>query len=137
MIKLERFAISRRPYAINPDSLRITSERGNCFSQVCVDAVWFRRRNGRTVAVFGVLRVLRDLRNGRMPCNAEEFLAAHTDGRYGGRAIARWDGSNFWAPRIPHDDAQKHQLFLAEMLDNYPAIPAGYTGWYVFEQAGR
>lgn len=92
---------------------------------------WFRRRSGITVACLGRLW---DYQDGR-PGNAEQFLANHRDGRYGGSAIARWDGANLWAPEMRKAKQDQCYELLEPMLVNFPAVPPGYDGWWTFSPA--
>ena len=125
--------MSHRPYAVNPGSLRVRTETrqdGTEYFYGAIEAAWFRRRSGFTVACLGRLWDYQDER----PSNAEQFLANHRDGRYGGSAIARWDGSNLWAPEMRK--AKQDQCFelLEPMLANFPAVPPGYDGWWTFKE---
>lgn len=63
----------------------------------------------------------------------DDFLQNESDGRYGGRTLARWDGSNLWAPEMSKDKADECFEFLKPMLDNYPEIPGGFDGWWKYE----
>lgn len=123
MIRAEKFRVSRPLYAVDLDSYRLT-ETGRSD----INAAWFRRRKGVTVACVG--RVWNYLQP--RPQTAQEFLAAHDDNRYGGDCLARWDGSNLWCLA---DEAQRREYFrvLLPMLDAYPAVPLGFDGWWGFE----
>lgn len=127
MIREDRFLISRNPYAIDLNSLRVTEPGSHGSVWAEVDAVWFRRRRGVTVACTGTLRDLQDT----TPTSSHAFLAAHDDGRYGGRCHARWDGSRYWGAQEPFRMALDLEL-LEPMLAAYPAIPDGYDGWWRF-----
>ncbi len=129
MIREGRFLISRKPYAVDLNSLHVT-ELGEGYFTAKVDAIWFRRRRGQTGAVYGELWDHQT----PQPTSAHEFLYRHDDGRYGGRALARWDGSTLWAPETPYEVAQQRQKTLAEALIRYPALPAGCDGWWTFQQ---
>lgn len=123
MIHEDRFVLSRRPYAVKLDSLRSDEHH---FARM--DAVWFRRRNGVTYACAGTLW---DLQR-PVPRDAADFLARHDDGRYGGEAEARWDGKTLWAPEKSEDQRADYLAVLRPMLDNYPACPDGFDGWWRF-----
>jgi hypothetical protein len=132
VIKVSEFRITDRPYAVWPGSYRLADGSGAGE----VDAVWFRRRrvghNGpvRTVACAGVLRDYQQL--GQETVAA--FLAAYTDGRYGGDCKARWDGTSLWC--LADEAARAAYLsVLRSMLAAYPGVPPGYDGWYVFERS--
>jgi hypothetical protein len=123
VIRLDEFKLSKRPYAVNMGSLTV-NEHGRSH----VDAVWFRRRSGLTVACAGTLWDYQDER----PADAVAFLIAHDDGRYGGNAVARWDRSNLWAPQMPIERAHEYLAVLRPMLAQFPAIPEGWDGWWTF-----
>lgn len=132
MIREDKFLISRRPYAVDLGSLRLQHEpaKGNSheFWRGSIDAVWFRRRAGLTVACIGSLWDYQDVE----PADGEAFLRAHKDGRYGGSAAGRWDGSGYWGHQVTLDEQEAHLAILRPMLENYPAIPPGYDGWWRF-----
>lgn len=127
MIRETRFVLSHRPYAVDLGSLRVR-EIGEGYTTATVDAVWFRRRRGETVSVFG------HLWDHQSPpaVSAHEFLDRLDDGRYGGRALARWDGETLWAPETPFDVARQRQIMLQAALDEFPQVPAGFDGWWTF-----
>lgn len=129
MIREDRFLLSRRPYAVDLESLQVR-EIGEGYTTSTVTAIWFRRRRGETVAVYGHLW---DHQN-PPSLSAHEFLARHDDGRYGGRALARWDGSTLWAPETPYEVASLRHAVLLRALTNYPEVPDGYNGWWTFHQ---
>ncbi|WP_035796423.1 hypothetical protein [Kitasatospora mediocidica] len=128
MIREDRFLISRRPYAVDLNSLRVTEH------MVTLGAVWFRRRNGATVACIGHLW---DIQH-PAPADAAEFLRRHDDGRYGGTCFGRWDGERYWGAGERYWRAQEpdviaqHLDLLLPMLANYPEIPASFDGWWRF-----
>lgn len=130
MIREDRFLISRKPYAVDLDSLHVT-EIVEGHTTATVNAVWFRRRRGETVAVYGELW---DHQN-PPSLSAREFLARHDDGRYGGHAMARWDGSTLWAPETSFEVALQRQVVLQRALSAYPEVPEGYDGWWTFRAA--
>jgi hypothetical protein len=120
---VQKFAVSRPLYAVDLESYRL-SEQGGSY----INAVWFRRRKGVTAACAGQLwNYIRP-----RPQTAAEFLAEHTDNRYGGDCMARWDGSNCWSTV---DEAQRAEFLrvLKPMLEAYPAVPEGFDGWWGFE----
>ena len=127
MIREDRFVISHLPYAVKPDSLTVIDVGG--IYRVTIGAVWYRRRKGVTVACIGHLWDHQRTE----PADADEFLERHDDGRYGGNCEGRWDGSKYWGAQDP-DEINSHLKLLRPMLANYPEIPAGYVGWYVFER---
>lgn len=129
MIRENRFLISKRPYAVDLGSLRITERQGqrNPYYEGRIGAVWFRRAKGVTYACVGTLWDFQDQR----PADAVAFLKAHTDGRYGGDCKGRWDGTRYWGAQEP-EIAARHLALLRPMLDAYPAIPDGWNGWWRF-----
>lgn len=132
MIREARFLISRRPYAVDLSSLRGTVNltpqgRRPSYYEGRVDAVWFRRKQGVTVACIGTLWDLQD----DEPADAVEFLARHDDGRYGGDCRGRWDGTSYWG-NVPLTVQEQHLEILRPMLAGYPAIPGGFDGWWRF-----
>lgn len=135
MIREDRFLVSRKPYAVDLTSLRgsrtdTPQGRNPYYFDGRIDAVWFRRRRGVTVACIGELW---DLQHPE-PADARTFLEQHTDGRYGGTTCGRWDGNGYWGAERP-EVQEKHLAILRPMLANYPAIPPGYDGWWTFQTA--
>lgn len=132
MIREDRFLVSRRPYAVDLSSLRggmqtTSPAPGRTYYQGRINAVWFRRRKGVTVACVGTLWDFQD----SAPADAAEFLTRHTDGRYGGDCEGRWDGERYWGAQEPAE-IERHLALLRPMLANYPDIPAGWNGWWRF-----
>lgn len=135
MIRDDRFLISRRPYAIDLSSLQVGEPTESGHYWAMVNAVWFRRhskgygddRRILTVACIGTLRNLQDDK----PTDARAFLAAYTDGRYGGDCQGRWDGTSYWG-NVTLAEQECHLAILRPMLANYPSIPPGYDGWWRF-----
>ncbi|KIF66239.1 hypothetical protein HY68_36630 [Streptomyces sp. AcH 505] len=130
MIREDRFLISRRPYAIDLGSLRTAKKDrrdGSSFYFGRINAVWFRRKQGVTVACVGTLWDFQDTE----PADGTEFVTRHDDGRYGGDCDGRWDGENYWGAQ-KLDVIEAHLAVLRPMLANYPAIPDGYNGWWKF-----
>ncbi|MGW0904965.1 hypothetical protein [Streptomyces sp. NPDC002853] len=133
MIREDKFLISRKPYAVDLNSLRTqehTRQDGSHYYSGRVNAVWFRRRQGVTVACVGTLWDFQDQR----PVTGRQFLQQHDDGRYGGDCIGRWDGESYWG-NVPLTVQEQHLAILRPMLANYPAIPDGYDGWWTFQPA--
>lgn len=130
MIRDTTFRISQRPYAVDLASLRGSlrpRQNGSDYFDGRIDAVWFRRRKGATVACIGTLWDLQDDR----PADAAAFLRAHEDGRYGGNCDGRWDGASYWG-NVTLAEQERHLAILRPMLDGYPALPAGWDGWWRF-----
>lgn len=126
MIRTERFRLSDRPYAVDLSSLTV-----NTYGCHQVDAMWFRRRRGVTVACAGDLHT--GLYGEPAPVDARDFLTRYTDGRHGGHAAARWDGNNLWAPEMSKDEQDRYYELLKPMLDAYPEVPYGFDGWWTFQ----
>lgn len=117
LVKLDKFTPSKRPYAIDLSS----AKRG--YSSLYVDCIWAGRKNGRTTASFGTLNAYR--------VETVEELIEKIDMRYGGCSFAKWDGDTLITPS---GVTQKLHSQYVEMLDaalnNFPAVPDGYEGWY-------
>lgn len=131
MIKMEKFLISKGPYAVDLGSLALKESRrddGTSFWRATVNAVWFRRRRGVTVACIGYLWNYQN----EKPVDALAFLKAHDDGRYGGTTLGRWDGAGFWGDGVSLEEQEEYLAILRPMLENYPAVPAGFDGWWRF-----
>ena len=132
MIREDRFLISKRLYAVDLDVLKThpnVRQDGSFFYGATVNAVWFRRRRGVTVAVIGTLWDYQEVE----PASVVAFLAAHTDGRYGGSWTARWDGRSYVSENPASPEAMaEHLALLRPMLESFPAIPSGYDGWWRF-----
>jgi hypothetical protein len=135
MIRETRFLISRKPYAVDLTSLRIQEHTrprqhgGGCYYSGRIDAVWFRRRKGETVACIGTLWDFQDDK----PADGREFLERHADGRYGGDCDGRWDGESYWG-NVTLAEQERHLAILCPMLANYPAAPEGFDGWWTFQE---
>lgn len=142
MRREDRFVMSHKPYAVDLSSLdieRCTGYQGREYFRGVIQAVWFRRRrrggfgpNGAvvTVACVGTLWDSQDA----LPRNGREFLGCHDDGRYGGHCTGRWDGTGYWGAEEP-DVRDGHLALLRPMLDNFPAVPDGFDGWWTFRDA--
>lgn len=136
MFKIDKFLISKSLYAIRMDSLEVELRpcpegfNGIDIWHWTMDAVWFRRRKGTTVACTGQLWNYQETE----PASAAEALAAATDGRHGADCKARWDGHSIWVlpPQAP-DDSDRFTALLRPMLDRYPEIPSGFDGWWKYE----
>jgi hypothetical protein len=131
MIKLERFLISKRPYAASlaepPHTKLHRRVDASVYWYASVQAVWFRRRDGRTMACVGRLWDFQD----EKPKTVEQFLERHDDGRYGGSTEGRWDGVGYWGSELPGIRAE-HLELLEPMLEHFPEVPPGFDGWWTF-----
>jgi len=135
---MDKFLISKRPYAVDLDSFRsewheitwggeppANAPKGTWRNTI--QAVWFRRRHGVTVACIGYL-----WNSGReQTTRALDMLRDHTDGRYGGTAEGRWDGDGYWGD-VSLAEQEQHLAILRPMLAAFPAVPPGYDGWWTF-----
>ncbi|MGK3107936.1 hypothetical protein [Streptomyces sp. WAC05858] len=129
MIREDKFLISRRPYAVDLNSLcRLERDPDKTWAWYMVDAVWFRGRKSDPVACIGTLRTIID---DPAPADARAFLERYTDGRYGGDCHGRWDGKSYWG-NVTLEQQERHLAVLRPMLANYPNLPAGYDGWWRF-----
>jgi hypothetical protein len=134
VIREDRFLISKRPYAVDLSTLKADQQQRDdrVFLRGSVKAVWYRRKGNVTRACVGkldlwshYLRELVDLSDPRA------VLRADLDGRYGGDCEGRWDGENYWGAQKPAE-IEWHLALLEPMLANYPALPAGWDGWWRF-----
>ncbi|MGW3427983.1 hypothetical protein ACWDHW_08500 [Streptomyces melanosporofaciens] len=134
MIREDKFLISRRPYAVDLDTVTGRQVGGIdrvSFSGAC-NAVWFRRRRGVTVACLGTLKLWSHYLS--EPLNLDDptaILSADLDGRYGGDTEGRWDGESYWG-NVTLEQQEQHLAVLRPMLAAYPALPDGYDGWWRF-----
>jgi hypothetical protein len=131
-----RFLISRKPYAVDLSTLTASQwERGDQVGlSGSVDALWFRRRKGVTVACIGSLKLWSHNLPDRVDLLDEHaVLSADLDGRYGGDCHGRWDGTGYWGAENP-DVQEQHLQILRLMLAKYPALPPGYDGWWTFQE---
>lgn len=135
MIREEKFIQGHAPYAVSLDSFWVHEpDRDHGYAWAGVTAVWFRRRRAgytgplRTVACAGELREILS----PPPADVKDFLARYTDGRYGGRAAARWDGRSLWAPEMGEEERAAYKALLVPMLASFPAAPPLFESWYTF-----
>ena len=135
MIREDRFLISRKPFAVDLASLRTvehTRQDGSHYYSGRIDAAWYRRRKGITVACIGTLWDFQD----EQPTDGRQFLEQHDDGRHGGDCSGRWDGDSYWG-NVTLDTQRQHLHVLRPMLANYPSLPPGYDGWWTFQGGAR
>lgn len=133
MIREDKFLISRAPYAVNLDSLKVTEytrDNASIYYGATIEAVWFRRKAGVLTSHLGTIW---DYQNER-PADAADFLRSNEDGRYGGNCVARWDGESFWG-NVSLEAQTRYLEVLRPMLENYPAAPPGFDGWWTFKAA--
>jgi hypothetical protein len=134
MIRDDRFLISRKPFAIDlaTVTLEATERDGIYWLSGSCQAVWYRRKDGVTRACLGHLGLWAQwLHEAPDLSGPEAMLGSGLDSRYGGDCHGRWDGTGYWGAEDLEAQAQ-HLAVLRPMLANYPAIPAGYSGWWRF-----
>jgi hypothetical protein len=139
VIREDRFLISRKPFAI--DLATVTGsqhERGDLIAfSGTANALWFRRQSGVTRACLGSLKLWSHYLPRRLDLDdPQDVLSADLDGRYGGDCEGRWDGERYWGAQEP-DVQEQHLAILRLMLAKYPALPAGYDGWWTFQGGTR
>lgn len=135
MIREEKFLISHAPYAVDLDSLEVQEYQrpdGATRYRQEVTAVWFRRKSGVLTSHLGTLWNY----TSDKPADAAAFLQAHTDGRYGGHCISRWDGESFWG-NVKLLEQMKQMDILLPMLEDFPQVPRGFDGWWTFKAGGQ
>ena len=94
MIRIEKFVLSKRPYAVDLSSLQVL-ERGTDYEGrgvwwIGLAAVWFRGPKANPKACIGRLHAY--LR-GAAPADAVQALHRMDDGRYGGDCQGRASSS--------------------------------------------
>jgi len=135
MIRETKFLISRKPFAIDLTTVTGSQHpRGDLHTfRGYANAVWYRRQNGTTRACLGTLKLWSHYLPEPLDLDdPRAILSADLDGRYGGDCDGRWDGERYWGAQEPHMQAL-HLTVLEPMLATFPAIPAGYDGWWTFQ----
>lgn len=139
MIRETRFLISRKPFAVDLNTLTGSQHpRGDrhAFSGTA-NALWFRRQNGVTRACLGTLKLWSHYLPEPLDLDdPHAILSADLDGRYGGDCDGRWDGERYWGAQEP-DVIEEHLAVLRPMLNRYPALPPGHDGWWTFQEAKK
>jgi hypothetical protein len=128
MRREEGFVHSHRPYAVDLSTLSVSTLDGGRSVRSTVRAVWFRGTVNAPVACTGKLWNIERT----APSTAEQFLARHTDGRYGGECESRWTGESFWTVLGDPEESAADLAFLRTALAEYPALPDGCDGWWTF-----
>lgn len=132
MIKSEKFSISKKHYAFDPNSISVGD--GPLYSQasietqpdlaevrwISVQCFYYKKKDDKIMACFGRVRWL-----ARPPFTYERFI----EGKYEGDPYAQWDGTNFIGTSV-YADIVDFVKELDPILKSYPAIPDGYDGWY-------
>ena len=147
MLIFSPFLASKKVYALDPQGITFVERKnvdsaGTAYTMRSyqIPAVWFSRRsNGRKAAFFGVLwdsERTNDADGVPAVWDLDAFIANCDTGHYGGTPFGCWDGqAAWWGDAAYSNDYAKQQEklpFLQEMLEAYPAIPAGYEGWFKF-----
>lgn len=145
MRKLDKFQVSKAPYAIRhdtylvrekwatytqPDGSRARREGDTPYYTMTVEAVWFRRKSGILTAHYGHLR---DSSRDR-PADLLDWIENDWDGRYGGNCVARYQADGLWAPGATWQEMKQYEGVLRQMLDNFPESPVGYDGWWTYKR---
>lgn len=134
MIRREKFVMAHKPYAIDLTTVSgAQKERdGRFFFRGSCRAVWFRRKDRVTRACLGSLHLWAHYLTDRVDMSSPEaVLSADLDGRYGGQMEGRWDGSRYFGAQEPRL-IQRDLEILSPMLENFPQVPEGFSGWWSF-----
>lgn len=134
MRRIEKFKFSQLPYAVDLGSLNAEKKEGRDgpWWDCSITAVWFRRRGkGSSRVTVACIGKLWGSHRHEEPADAVDFLTHQTDGRYGGSCAARWDGIHYWGEERL-DLMQQYLAVLRPMLDQFPAVPPGFDGWWTF-----
>jgi hypothetical protein len=124
----DKFVLSHKQFAIDPESFRTDEHHGSQYAYV--NAIWFKRKNGLLTAHRGRLWDYFGGRSG-LVADLPDFLARIGTQRYGGNFEARYDGVNYRGTENVKDMLQDIEL-LGAALDAHPNVPGGYDGWWVF-----
>jgi hypothetical protein len=134
MIRETRFRISRKPYAIdlNTVTLTATEHDGRYWLTGTCQAVWYRRKAGITRACIGKLDLWAQWLSEEPDLSSPAAMLGNAlDGGYGGDPAGRWDGTGYWGSEVPEVQGL-HLAVLRPMLAEFPVIPDGYDGWWSF-----
>jgi hypothetical protein len=126
MMKSDVFQISRKPYAADLTSLRVIESFPTGAVWAVIDAVWFRGTKKKPYACVCELKTVMN----PPPKTAKDFLTQYADNRYGGECLGRWNGTGYYGSQVP-GVMEGHLALLKPMLENFPAVPEGYDGWWV------
>jgi hypothetical protein len=137
-----KFAISKRVYAIVPDTYTFNLAKhdnsGKEYVTTKVQALWFKRRKNGLIAAFtGVLSDFTTIIPGEDFSSVEHIIKHYSSARYGATAQGCWDGKGTWwaDPYLNSLEKQQEVLpTLQDMLKNYPDIPANAQGWYALKE---
>lgn len=140
MIEVPKFAISKRLYAVKPDSFTATTGTGppnhdpsSTLVRDQVSAIWFRRKNGALAIHYGTLwdYIIRPLEAANSE-TLDDFIHDYKGARYGGNTICTWNGTSFWGSDSSISRATEDGLIamLDPMLSDFPNVPYGWLGWF-------
>lgn len=130
------FAPSKKPYAIDWSTFetresvsRFADGREVAHHIPRVRALWVGRKHGTTYVSEGWL--VGRLLDRDQSATIGSFMT-NFDPRYGGDCEARWNGHDLWTQtqKWTIDWVVAQSKRLDEVLQNLPALPAGYDGWY-------
>lgn len=135
MRKINKWAISKRPYAILPSSFTETpyshSDRWpglNGKSRYSIQAMSAGRKNSRDTISIGHLEGI-----SISGCTLDQFIE-NIDMRYGLGTQYKWDGKNLWHETdVDFAKVIEAQKQLEEIYNNLPSVPNGWDGWYYNE----
>lgn len=117
LVRLDKFTPSKRPYALDLGAYTRSHNR------LHINAIWAGRKDGRTTASFGSLSAY--------GIETVEELIEKIDMRWGGDSFAKWDGDILITPSgVTQKLHQQYVEMLGAALNNFPAVPDGYEGWY-------
>lgn len=116
----DKFSMTEYNYALNFDSFRY---RDNS-NYAVIDAIWFSTKKGLLTVHKGTLNHLdRNLHS------VDDFIL-NFNGRYAGSTYFKWNGTDIWSSDSNYQKMVAAHDELDPILQNFPAIPEGYTGWH-------
>lgn len=115
----DKFSFSEYFYALNFNEMK-----GSDAVFTTVPALWFKKKNGNVAICKGNLWAMTS-----QSATPDDFIL-NFDGRYGGRTHFKWDGVEMWSSDNVFVDMLEAHKELDPILQAFPNIPAGYTGWY-------
>lgn len=122
----DKFSFSEFFYAIDFSTLRIDAGFGD--GHATVKAVWFKKSQGEIAVCTGTLSAYG--KPGRRLHDETDFIANFDAGRYGGNTMYKWNGTEMWGYQNNFVKLVEAHGMLAPILEEFPNIPTGYTGWY-------
>ncbi len=135
--KSPKHTSSNHFYAIDFDQVETSTRYFQENSRVCTSyelpAVWFKEKKGDLFVAYGSLSGSIWSKEGDAAPTKEDIrndFIEKFDGRYGGKAEAKWDGTYFWSPETPWDETVQLQKLLHSYYEQFPKIPDGFDGWW-------